>query len=606
MRLAERTLLGFSASLAVLAMGAVAAAQPAPPPGPPAVAPPPAPPAPPAAAPAPAPGPVAAPPPPAAAPPAPAAVASPPLTLPPPAEGPLAAPPPPPPGIAPLPPPPPPPLFHHGPPAGLGVGRDGNPLAGYHNGLFYLRDADDWFRLYVEGRAQVDVLVPMGPAVSDTALKPTMFLKRVRPELTGEILKRWSWYLSGDFGQTGVDNARGTNETSAAKPGVQPNANTARFAAAQTVQFRAQVTDVFLNYRAIPLFNLQLGQFDAPFTLENRTSDKYLPFMECSNAVRSLGIPINKEIGAMLWGENEERHVYYSIGLFGGDGQNRLNVDNRVDVIGRMFVHPLSTFGGPLKDMQFGGSFRYGERQQSFVEYDYNPMTTQGGYAYWTPVYNGSKGFTHVIPSGAQVNAAGEIRIPIGDFDVTSELIYINNRTREAIEGFQTTNTERLGAMKGTAYYVMLGWWPFGHRDINGVPGYESLAHLDFKKPMPRHPATALQLLARWEQLHAKYDSASREGTPDAKNIDGTIKSNVFQLGANYWATKHIRLSVNYNVNMFPGAAPTSASKPGDPTWSSDQRALAPGNTIDKGVNDDARNSASVLHELMFRFAVAL
>ena len=81
---------------------------------------------------------------------------------------------------------------------------------------------------------------------------------------------------------------------------------------------------------------------------------------------------------------------------------------------------------------------------------------------------------------------------------------------------------------------------------------------------------------------------------------------NVFQLGANYWATKHIRLTVNYNANMFPGAAPSSASKAGDATWTSAQRAVAPGNTIDKGVNDDARNSASVLHELMFRFAVAL
>ena len=49
-----------------------------------------------------------------------------------------------------------------------------------------------------------------------------------------------------------------------------------------------------------PLKNLailQVGQFDAPFTLENRTSDKYFDFMERSITVRAFGIPENKEIG---------------------------------------------------------------------------------------------------------------------------------------------------------------------------------------------------------------------------------------------------------------------------------------------------------------------
>jgi hypothetical protein len=446
----------------------------------------------------------------------------------------------------------------------------------------------------------------MGPGVSDTQLKPTLFIRRIRPEIGGEILKRWQFMFAGDFGQTGVDNTRGTNETQAARPGVAPSATTARFASAQTTAVRAAVTDVWVNYRALPLFNLQVGQFDAPFTMENRTSDKYLPFMERSLAVRALGIPSNKELGAMVWGEDEGKHLLYSVGVFDGDGQNRLGVDNRADFMGRLFAHPFATFGGPLKDLSFGASFRYGERQQSFVEYDYAPLTTQGGYAFWSPIYSGSKGFTHVIPSGGQLGVAGEIRIPVGDFDVTTELVYVNNRTREAIEGFQATNTERLGAIKGTAYYVTLGWWPFGHRDVNGVPGYENPAHLDFKKQAPRHPLQSLQLLAKWEQLSLKYEGASREGTPDAKGIDGSIKANVFEIGANYWATKHMRLGVNYGINMFPGSAPASPTKAGDPTWSSDQRAVAPGNTIEKGVNDDARNGASVLHELMFRFGVAL
>jgi hypothetical protein len=202
---------------------------------------------------------------------------------------------------------------------------------------------------------------------------------------------------------------------------------------------------------------------------------------------------------------------------------------------------------------------------------------------------------------------AGELRVPVSDFDLTGEFVYIKNHTREAIEGFEATNTERFGEMKGYSYYVMVGWWPVGGRDINGLPGYSTRPpHVDFNKPDKATPTTALQLLVKWEQLALNYDSAARDGVADTKGIDGDIKVNAFSLGANYWATKHIRLSLNYVLNMFPDSAPSSASAANGPTWSSTNRAQAPGNTLGKGVNDDARDSAHVLHEVIARFAVAL
>src|SRR5579883_1528675 len=39
------------------------------------------------------------------------------------------------------------------------------PVAGYHNGLFYLRDPSDTFRLYVQGRVHVDFLDSIGPGI---------------------------------------------------------------------------------------------------------------------------------------------------------------------------------------------------------------------------------------------------------------------------------------------------------------------------------------------------------------------------------------------------------------------------------------------------------
>ena len=106
-------------------------------------------------------------------------------------------------------------------------------------------------------------------------------------------------------------------------------------------------------------------------------------------------------------------------------------------------------------------------------------------------------------------------------------------------------------------------------------------------------------------RIRSRTVGAARGGTPDAKNVDGDIKVNVISAGVNYWATRHMRVTVNYMLNMFPDSAPTKASSSNGPAWSSSQRALAPGNQLPVGVNDEARDDAHTLHEVTARVAVA-
>ena len=359
--------------------------------------------------------------------------------------------------------------------------------------------------------------------------------------------------------------------------------------------------------RPSPLFNVQVGQYDAPFTLENRTSSKYYAFMENSLAVRDWGEPNGKEIGIMAWGETQGKHLAYAMGPFLGEGPNRLNLDNNMDFMGRVFAHPFATaIDGELKNLQVGASLHTGARDSGSINYDAPTMTTEGNYAFWSPTYTSSKGTAHIIPAGQQLGVAAELRVPFRWFDFTGEFVYGKNGTREAIEGYQATNTERFGDMHGYAYYLQLGVWPLGNRDFNGIPGYENPPHVSFDKaddPEPRH---ALQLLAKWEQLKVTYASASVSGTPDSKNIDGDIRIDAFSLGANYWFTRHVRLTANYVANLFPGSAPTKATTAGGPQQTSDQRAQAPGSTLAVGINDNARNTANVLHEVLFRVGVSL
>jgi hypothetical protein len=204
-----------------------------------------------------------------------------------------------------------------------------------------------------------------------------------------------------------------------------------------------------------------------------------------------------------------------------------------------------------------------------------------------------------------QQGIAGELRIPYGLVDLTAEAAYIDKGTREAADGFQSAPSPRFGSLRGASYYVELGYWPLGNRDINGLPGVQNMPHVDFTKPEKKTPETALQLLAKWEQVRLSYASARRSGSADSKNADGDIRVDAFSLGANYWLTKHLRLTVNYVLNMFPDSAPVGASPPGGPTQSAKQRAQAPGNTLSAGVDDDARSHAHVLHEMLARVAVA-
>jgi hypothetical protein len=486
------------------------------------------------------------------------------------------------------------------------------PLAGYHDGLFYMRDEADQFRLYVQGRVHVDGVEYLGPGVSSmpasNALHPTLFLRRARLELAGEFFGAWQWQLSGELSAYGNDNPGATaaqnNCTVDAVSGAltcSPKSNPV-----DAAQVKPIPTDVFVNYVAKRWLNVQVGQYLVPFTMENRISDNTTPFLERSLAVRDLGVPSQRDIGAMVWGEAKDALVYYSAGIYNGDGPNHQNVDNRFDYVGRFFTRPLaSQRTSPSHDLQLGVSARGGSRDHNYVGYDLPALTTQGGFAFWSPTYKDSMGrLIHIIPSTQQWALAADAFIPIDRFDLTSELVYMHDNTREAEDGYQLADRDdRLGYLRGYGYYVQAGYWLMGTREVIGFPAYGKPLHADLTKPSSA-PQQGVQVLAKFERIHVTYSSAGRAGTPDSKSPDGDIDVNAYSLGANYWATRNVRVTLNYVGYVFPSSEPTSASTAGAPIQNSTQRAIAPAQTLAKGVDDSARNDAHTLHEISVRFGV--
>src|SRR6185437_13980377 len=158
-------------------------------------------------------------------------------------------------------------------------------IAGWQDG-FYLRDPHDPARFYPHLLAEADFYSSFGPGVTSVSapdvaagLKPRLSIRRARVGFDAELFRRWSVTALIEFGGQAVSDSNGTLETSAAAPGQTPTATTGRYAAVQAIASVPIPVDVYIGYSVCKCFNIQIGQFNAPFSLDNRTGDDYYPML---------------------------------------------------------------------------------------------------------------------------------------------------------------------------------------------------------------------------------------------------------------------------------------------------------------------------------------
>jgi hypothetical protein len=431
------------------------------------------------------------------------------------------------------------------------------PLAGYHAGRFFLRDATDNFRLYPVIAALIDSDVWIGSGVHDIAgLSPRMSVRAARVGASGQILEPLSFSIVLAADGQPLANAGGTNQRAAAPPGTTPDQDSARYADAQTADNRAFILDAWLGLAQSRALNLMVGQYRVPFSFDNATPLRALPLRERALAVRALGAPEVRDIGATAWGDLDFASASYAIGVFQGDGRNRPGVDAYWDVMGRITWRPLSKLSADLAGAQIGLSGRAGWRDGTRVSYDYSSFRSQQGFELWVPVYTDSLGRrVHVIPNDAQRAAGAEFFVPLQRFDFAGELVLVKNGTREAVDGFVATNTERTGALTGAGGYLLAGYWLWGkprllRRGLGVRP-----PDVDFDKADPASPPQAVELALRLELLEARYDSNERAGVADSSGLDGDIEVTSLGLAVNYWATEHARLSLTWSSYYLPAGS---------------------------------------------------
>jgi len=404
------------------------------------------------------------------------------------------------------------------------------PLAGWSNQSLYLRSGDGAFTLFPHGRLQSDFYF-FPKRGTDKMPNDTFMVRRMRLESFGWIGDIIGFSVSADI---------------AASP---PAAGQSQLASGDNYVFIAPRQNLAI---------VQVGQFDSPFTYENRMSDKTMDFMEKSLTTRNLGVQPGKEQGLMVHGLLPEEVAYYALGLFNGDGQNFKNQDSDFDLMGRAWLAPFAMAGiEALKEATRGGSFWMGTRERGRV---LAPHTTQGGLAFFEPVRwkaTPSEAANLELRQDGDLRAlAAEVHVPFDHrYGLRGEFIHKRQYLTTVDASKSAFAPVGRATCEATAWYAQAWAWILGD---DRIPGDRALQlpprWRGFTSKAPEH---GLVVLAKVEHLEATVAPST---APGLNPVAGTTKVDAYELGINYWYSKRFRATINYVLNRLSGGAVTARS----------------------------------------------
>ncbi len=257
-----------------------------------------------------------------------------------------------------------------------------------------------------------------------SAIKDRFRLRRARVNLTGDFAEQFDFKMEGDFGQND-----GTNNNRTAFSG----------------------TDIWLNWHQFPAAQIKIGQYKAPFGLEQLTPDTSLYTIE--RTLPTGAITPDRQIGAQLWGmpfaniwpRQKDLLTYYA-GIFNGNGKNTtVNDNNNFMYVGRL----ESTL---FKDVFGKGSFLKLGADVLNSRDDKGTNISQSGNL----LVNSDGSLSPFVLPGADERTAWSVDawVKLGPFDLIGEYLqeHVNGRTVNGVPpGFADFTTD--------GYYLTAGYF---------------------------------------------------------------------------------------------------------------------------------------------------
>ena len=257
-----------------------------------------------------------------------------------------------------------------------------------------------------------------------SAIDDRFRLRRARVNLTGDFAEQFDFKVEGDFGQND-----GTNNNRTAFSG----------------------TDIWLNWHQFPWAQIKMGQYKAPFGLDQLTPDTSLYTIE--RTLPTGAITPDRQIGAQLWGRpftniwpRQKDLLTYYAGIFNGNGKNTtVNDNNNFMYVGRL----ESTL---FKDVFGKGSFLKLGADVLNSRDDKGTNISQSGNL----LVNSDGSLSPFVLPGADERTAWGVDawVKLGPFDLIGEYLqeHVNGRTVNGVPpGFADFTTD--------GYYVTAGYF---------------------------------------------------------------------------------------------------------------------------------------------------
>ena len=248
-----------------------------------------------------------------------------------------------------------------------------------------------------------------------SAIKDRFRLRRARVNLTGDFAEQFDFKVEGDFGQ-----------------GDGINSNRTAFSG----------TDIWLNWHQFPGAQIKVGQWKAPFGLDQLTADTSLYTIE--RTLPTGAITPDRQIGAQLWGkpftniwpEQKDLLTYYA-GIFNGNGKNTtVNDNNDFMYVGRLESTLFQDVFGKGSFLKLGGDV-LNSRDDKGVN------ISQSG----NRLVNADGPLSPFTLPGADERTAWSVDawLKVGPFDLIGEYLeeYVNGRTVNGVPpGFADFTTD--------------------------------------------------------------------------------------------------------------------------------------------------------------------
>jgi phosphate-selective porin OprO and OprP len=258
-------------------------------------------------------------------------------------------------------------------------------------------------------------------------------LRRARLYVSGEFAEDFDFKLEGDFGRTDTAVTVRDPVTGAT---LASNATRTSFGA----------TDLFVNWHRVPELNVKVGQFKAPFGLEQLASSTRLVTAERTLVTTSL--TPERQIGVQIWGKpfanispDQKDLLTYYAGIFNGNGRNiNVNDNSEFMYVGRLEVQALRS--------------KILNEEELTVKFGANGLSSRddAGTTVSSLLRENSDGSlsSFALPSAAKREAYGlDVALRVGSFDFAAEYLNMHIQPR-TVAGV----APRFTALQPDGYYL--------------------------------------------------------------------------------------------------------------------------------------------------------